>query len=206
MSFETWLAFVAASVVVTLIPGPCVLLLVGQSLTKGLKAAFTSIVGILVGDIVLIVLSLFGVGAILAASAEMFQLVKWVGVGYMAYLGYCSIRDAKKASKTKLSDDHTASIPKSFTDGFVSAALNPKGIIFYMAFLSQFMNPLASDSLQIIILVVTSTIVVGVILAAYVMLATRAKKLFRSERARRNMNYTSGGFFIGGSVLIATTR
>lgn len=206
MSFETWLAFVAASIVITLIPGPCVLMLVGKSLTQGVKAAYSSIMGVLVGDIVLIILSLFGVGAILAASAELFQAVKWAGVGYMAYLGYCSIRDADNASKTQLSSDHSADVKKSFRDGFLSAALNPKGIIFYMAFLSQFMNPLANAALQIIVLVVTSTVVVGVILAAYVLLASRAKKLFRSQRARRNMGYTSGGFFIGGSVLIATSR
>lgn len=206
MSFETWLAFVIASVVVTLIPGPCVLLLIGQSLTQGVKAAFSSIMGILVGDVFLIVLSLLGVGAVLAASAELFQIVKWAGVGYMAYLGYCSLRNAKKDAAMSFDVEHNANILKSFRDGFLSAALNPKGIIFYMAFLSQFMDPTASTSSQIVILVITSTLVVGVILAIYVLAATRAKKMFHSQKARRNMNYTSGGFFIGGSVLIATTR
>ncbi|PCI85829.1 MAG: lysine transporter LysE [Hyphomicrobiales bacterium] len=206
MTIETWLAFVFASVVVTLIPGPCVLLLIGQSLTRGVKAAFSSILGVLIGDIFLIILSLLGVGAILAASAELFQVVKWAGVAYMAYLGFCSIRDANKNSESAINKDHVADFSKSFRDGFVSAALNPKGIIFYMAFLAQFMNPAANMMVQILILVVTSTIVVGVILVAYVLAAARAKKIFNSQKTRRNMNYTSGGFFLGGSVLMATTR
>ena len=206
MSIETWLAFVIASAVLTLIPGPCVLLLIGQSLTQGVKAAFSSIFGVLVGDIMLIILSLLGVGAILAASAELFQIVKWAGVAYMAYLGFCSIRDARKSSVTAINDNHITDVSKSFRAGFLSAVLNPKGIIFYMAFLAQFMNPAANMALQISILVVTSTLVVGVILGGYVLAATRAKKMFNSQKARRNMSYTSGGFFLGGSVLMATTR
>ncbi|MBL1420798.1 MAG: LysE family translocator [Alphaproteobacteria bacterium] len=205
MSVETWLAFVIACMVLTLIPGPCVLLLIGQSLTRGVKAAFSSIIGVLIGDIVLIILSLFGVGAILAASAELFQMVKWAGVAYMAYLGFCSLRDANKTSITAINDNHIADISQSFRAGFLSAILNPKGVIFYVAFLAQFMNPAANMVAQILILVVTSTIVVGVILAAYVLAAARAKKIFQSQKARRNMNYTSGGFFLGGSVLMATT-
>jgi hypothetical protein len=87
VKFELWLAFVAAYTVISIIPGPSVFMVTGQALTRGIKAAFLCILGDIVGGFFLIALSLFGVGAILAASSELFQLVKWAGVLYMAYLG-----------------------------------------------------------------------------------------------------------------------
>lgn len=206
MSFEVWIAFVAACAVLTLIPGPCVLLLIGQSLSRGLRAAFSSIIGVLIGDILLIILSLLGVGAILATSAALFLLVKWAGVFYMAYLGIYQIIDARRDAKPASKEKHPAFMFGSLRAGFLSAVLNPKGLMFYLAFLSQFMNPNGSMVLQISILAVTSTVVVGLILAAYVLTANRARVAFQSEKTRRRIGYTGGGFLIGGSVLMATTR
>ncbi|MFK5977977.1 MAG: LysE family translocator [Rhizobiaceae bacterium] len=206
MSFDVWVAFVAASAILTLIPGPCVLLLIGQSLSRGIKPAFSSIIGVLIGDILLIILSLLGVGAILAASAALFQLVKWAGVFYMAYLGICQIVDARRGAKPVSKQNHPAFMFGSLRAGFFSAVLNPKGVMFYMAFLSQFVNPNGNMVLQISILSITSTIVVGVILAAYVMMANRARVAFQSEKTRKKIGYAGGGFLIGGSVLMATTR
>ncbi|PCI03945.1 MAG: lysine transporter LysE [Hyphomicrobiales bacterium] len=206
MSFEVWVAFAAACAVLTLIPGPCVLLLIGQSLSRGLGPAFSSIVGVLIGDILLIILSLMGVGAILAASAALFQLVKWAGVFYMAYLGICQILDARQEAKTVSSENHPAFMFGSLRAGFLAAVLNPKGVMFYMAFLSQFVNPNGNMVLQISILAITSTVVVGLILAAYVMMANKARTAFQSEKTRKRIGYTGGGFLIGGSVLMATTR
>lgn len=95
MSFQSWLAFSAACIVLTLIPGPSVLLVIGQALAKGRAAAMMCILGDVVGSIILIGLSFMGVGAVLAASAALFQIVKWAGVFYLAYLGYRQIVEAR---------------------------------------------------------------------------------------------------------------
>lgn len=206
MSLELWLAFVAASAVVTLIPGPCVLLLIGQSVSRGVSVALMSIIGILLGDLFLIVLSLVGVGAILAASATIFQIVKWAGVLYMAYLGCCQIADARKGGAMLLEERQSGFKLGSLKAGFLSAALNPKGIMFYVAFLTQFVNPEAGLALQLSILALTSSVVVGAILAVYVLIAGQARKTFQTVSARKRVNYLGGGCLLGGSALMAATR
>lgn len=207
MSLEPWLAFVAACIVLTLIPGPSVMLVVGQAITKGKRAALLVVVGDVIGGIVLMVLSFMGVGAILAASAVLFQIVKWSGVFYLAYLGYCQIRDARN-DVDGFAQNHGASSSAwgSLWAGAVTAVLNPKAIIFYMAFVTQFIDPTGNMVLQMSILTLTSTVVVAVLLAGYALIAERARQAFQSKRARKRIGYTGGTFMIGGSVLMATAR
>ena len=206
MSLELWLAYIVAFAILSLIPGPSVLLVVSQALTRGTSAALLCIVGNLLAGVLLMVLSLMGVGAILAASITLFVIVKWAGVIYMAYLGYRQITDTRKGSSTDLSQDHSALALGNLKAGFLAGILNPKSIIFYMAFLTQFMDPNTSQLLQFSIMITTSTIVIGIVLSGYVFIAARARQAFQSRSARKVFGYTGGGFLIGGSVLMATTR
>lgn len=178
----------------------------GQALSRGTKAAFLCIFGELVGGVVLVALSLFGVGAILAASSELFQIVKWAGVLYMAYLGFCQIVEARRGNVSTSPEAQKENGISSAKAGFFTALLNPKAIIFYVAFLTQFLDPNANIYAQFAIVVMTSTIIVGVILGGYALLAAQARKTFQSAKARRRFGYTGGGFLIGGSVFMATTR
>lgn len=204
MKLEIWLAFIAANAVLTLIPGPSVLLVVSQAITRGKKVALMCIAGDVLAVMVQMTLSLVGVGAILAASATLFALVKWAGIGYMAYLGFRQIADARSGKA------HTeARVQKQssgFGVGFFTGVLNPKGIIFNVAFLTQFMDPAGNTFVQFSILVVTSTIVVSTILAGYALLATRARQTFQGRKSQKIFSYTGGSFLIGGSLLMATTR
>ncbi|MBL4757119.1 MAG: LysE family translocator [Rhizobiales bacterium] len=206
MSFEIWLTFTFASIVVTLIPGPSVLLVISQALTKGTSAAMACIAGDLFGTVILILLSLLGVGALLAASAVLFQIVKWGGVFYLAYLGYRQILDARNESYVTTEEQQILSSWQSFWAGSITAILNPKAIIFYMAFLAQFIDPTTDIVVQMVILTTTSTIVVAVLLAGYALLAVRAGATFRSRSARQRIGYTGGSIMIGGSALMAATR
>lgn len=212
MSFEHWLAFVAAYIIISAVPGPSVFMVTGIALTRGLRAALWCVMGDVLGGFVLIALSLAGVGAILAASATAFQAVKWAGVMYMAYLGYCQIRDARKqaaASNQIGKPDCTAETPsgsQGLKAGFLTGVLNPKAIIFYVAFLSQFMEPGGDPLGQFVVLVASSSVIVGGVLSAYAVAAARIGHTFNSPRARRRFGYAGGGFLIGGSVLVATSR
>jgi len=205
MSIDMWLAFVVASTILTLIPGPCVLLVVSQSITKGMSAALMCIIGDIVGGAVLMVLSLAGVGAILATSAVLFTAFKWLGVCYMAYLGLCQIIAAKKSTAQSKKVDQQYVTIGSFKAGFFASLLNPKAIVFYMAFLPQFMTPENDTFLQFSILIITSSIVVGIILAGYALIASRVRESFQSEVSKKYFNYSGGGFLIGSSVLMAST-
>ena len=130
MSLETWIAYTIACVVLTMIPGPSVMLVVAQALTRGRVAAAMCILGDVVGSIVLVGLSFAGVGAILAASAILFQLVKWVGVLYLAWLGISQIIEARRDAPERASHAGGASSWSSFWAGTVTAVLNPKAIVF----------------------------------------------------------------------------
>lgn len=206
MKFELWLAFVATYSVISIIPGPSVLMVTGRALSCGTKAAFWCILGELIGGVVLVGLSLLGVGAILAASAELFQIVKWAGIFYMAYLGYRQIAKARNDDIMRTPAIERVDGFANVKIGFFTAVLNPKAILFYVAFLSQFLDPTANIYAQFVIVAATSTVVVGVILGGYALLAAQARNSFRSARARRRLEYTGGGLLIGGSVLMSATR
>lgn len=206
MSLDTWIAYTIACVVLTVLPGPSVMLVVAQALTRGRVAAAMCILGDVVGSIVLVGLSFAGVGTILAASAILFQLVKWVGVLYLSWLGIIQIIEARRDAPKKASHAGEASSWSSFWAGTVTAVLNPKAIVFYMAFLAQFIDPQGDFLVQLAVLTVTSSLVVVVLLAGYALIAERAGQLFDSQRARRRMGYAGGGFMIGGSAVMAVTR
>jgi homoserine/homoserine lactone efflux protein len=200
MAFDLWLAFVASSIVLTLIPGPSVLMVVGQALTHGRATALRCVMGDLVGGVVLIALAMAGVGALLAASALLFQAVKWAGVAYLIWLGVEQIRTARRPIGAK------ATRSSGFKVGFITGVLNPKAIMFYVAFLSQFADPDAQFAPQFMALVATSTVIVGGILSGYVLLASEARNALRGEIARRRIGYAGGGALIGGGMLVAATR
>ena len=206
MSIETWLAYTAACIILTIIPGPSVLLVVGQALTRGKTAALVCIVGDVVGGGILVVLSFAGVGAILSASAALFQAVKWAGVFYLAWLGYCQIAEAGQRFEEGAKMPTESSAWGSFWAGTITAILNPKAIVFYVAFLSQFINPNGSLPVQLTVLVLTSSAVILVFLTAYALLASRIGSRLKSQRARRRVGYVGGGFMIGGSIFMAATR
>jgi len=170
-----------------------------------MSAALMCIVGDIVGGVVLMVLSLVGVGAILATSAILFTAFKWLGVCYMAYLGVCQIIEAKKSTAQSEQVANQYVTIGSFKAGFLASLLNPKAIVFYMAFLPQFMNPENDTLLQFSILIVTSSIVIGVILAGYALIASSVRKSFQSDVSKKYFNYSGGGFLIGSSALMAST-
>ena len=216
MNLETWVTYAIACAVLSVIPGPSVLMITGQALTKGLSAAFVCLLGETVGGSLLIILSLMGMGTLLAASSTLFFIIKWLGVAYLAYVGISQLIEARNQQRkptthfltpqknpTAKPSMHTRS---SFSIGFFTALLNPKAIVFYMAFLSQFFDPSKNHLVQYVLLIVTSAIVAGFILTCYALAASKARDALKSPKATRNVGYASGGFYLGGSVLMATSK
>lgn len=207
MDFELWLAFVVACTVLSVIPGPSVLMVTGLALSRGTGPAFLCILGDVVGGVFLMTLSFLGVGAILAASIVLFQVVKWAGVFYMAYLGWCQISEARRLSqKSALGAKAYSSTAGDIRAGFLVGILNPKAVVFYVAFLAQFIDPSAAQLPQFLILLASSSTVIMVVLGGYVLAAARARVLFQGLTARRRMGYAGGGFLLGASAWMATTR
>ena len=205
MSLDVWLTYVAAVTILSLIPGPSVFMAIGQSLSKGLGASFYSILGNLLGGIVMMTVAYAGLGTILASSSGVYIVIKWVGVGYMAWLGLSQILEAKRMNDDDLVIATTPGIRAgSIRSGFLIGVLNPKAILFYVAFLAQFMNPEKAMTPQFLILVATSTVNVFIVLGGYALLAAQARKTFQSLRARKRMGYTGGSCLLGGSAFMAS--
>ncbi|MBJ7536727.1 LysE family translocator [Marinomonas transparens] len=207
MNFDIWVAFVVTYAVICLLPGPSVFMAIAQSISKGFYPAFLCILGDVVGGFVVMTLSYVGVGAILAASYEAFLILKWMGVGYMAYLGVTALRHAKGLTEITDSFNQADSLYwESIRAGFFTGLLNPKAILFYVAFLAQFVDPNREPVLQYVILSLSASFVVILVLSGYALIGTKARVLFSSLLARKCLGFLSGFLFLCGSAWIAVTR
>ncbi len=140
MSLEMWIAFVIASMIVLVIPGPTILLVISQAISHGLRAVVPLVIGVILGDFTAMTLSLLGLGAVLSASAALFSVLKLIGAVYLIYLGIKLWRLIP--DKPEISFAATqASNSSLFKSTFIVTALNPKGIAFFVVFLPQFINP-----------------------------------------------------------------
>jgi len=204
MSFEVWLAFSAASIVLLVIPGPTVLLVVSYALGQGWKAAFPMAVGVALGDFTAMTLSMLGVGALLAASATVFTAVKWAGAAYLVWLG---IKLFRAGGAFHASARHDKVHPmRMLVHAWLVTALNPKSITFFVAFLPQFLSPHRDFLTQMLVFESTFLALAFLNAFAYALLATRARRFFSSERALSIFNRAGGTLLIGAGVATASMR
>lgn len=203
MALELWIAFATACFLLSAIPGPSVLVVTSQALSGGKLSALICIAGELLGGVCLMIMSLLGVGALVSASPEAFNLLKWLGVGYLLYLGAAELRSALKP-RSLPNPPHK--FRGSFFAGFWTALFNPKSLIFYLAFFTQFIDASSPLFIQYILLVTTAAVIAGLVLGVYAFLADRAKGLFSSTSSQRKVSGLSGVFYIAGGLLVAATR
>ena len=139
MTLELWAAFVAASSILLLIPGPTVLLVVSYALGQGWRTALPMAVGVALGDFTAMTLSMLGLGALLAASATLFTALKWIGAAYLVWLGIKLWRAGGTLEAAPRTD--AVSAAKMLGHAWLVTALNPKSITFFVAFLPAFLDP-----------------------------------------------------------------
>ncbi|HEX4711413.1 LysE family translocator [Phenylobacterium sp.] len=202
MPVSTWLAFALASAAMGLIPGPGVTSIVGYALSGGRRTALASVAGMAVGNALCMTISLAGAGALLAASAWAFMVLKWAGALYLIGLGVVTIA----RSRTKVAAaGRLAPIPPrtAFLGNLAVGTFHPKTIVFFVAFAPQFIRADASYVLQAAILVATFTTVVGATDTAYALAAARASHLLKSPRATLWSRRAGGGVLIAAGVATA---
>ncbi|MBB5274327.1 threonine/homoserine/homoserine lactone efflux protein [Rhizobium rosettiformans] len=204
MTFETWLAFAAASAVLLIIPGPTILLVVSYALGQGWRSALPVATGVALGDFTAMTLSMLGVGAILATSATIFTALKWLGAAYLVYLGIKLFRAGGTLDVKPQTD--RATTMKMVGHAWVVTALNPKSITFFVAFLPQFLDKHGDFFTQMVIFETTFLVLAFLNAAGYALIASRARNLVRSPRAIGLFNKTGGTLLIGAGVATATLR
>lgn len=208
MSLEHWLAFVAASAVLLAIPGPTILLVISYALAHGRKAAGSTVAGVALGDFTAMTASMIGLGALLATSATLFTVLKWVGAAYLVYLG---IKLWRAPVSTDAVDDAVADTSKErpfriFLHTYVVTALNPKSIIFFVAFLPQFLDTSRPVLGQMVVFEVTFLVVATLNAALYGVLASMARKTIRKPSIQRAVNRVGGSLMIGAGALAVGWR
>lgn len=198
MSFETWLAFAAASSVLLVIPGPTVLLVVSYALGQGWRTALPMAVGVALGDFTAMTLSMLGLGALLATSATLFTVLKWVGAAYLVYLGIKLWRAGGTLDAAPRTD--AASAAKMLGHAWLVTALNPKSITFFVAFLPAFLDPKADFLTQMLVFETTFLVLAFANAFGYALVASRARRLASDPRALGIVNKVGGGLLVGAGV------
>lgn len=197
MSIETWLAFLAAAAAMLVIPGPTILLVLGQSLGGGRRSTLPLVAGVAAGDALAMTLSLAGLGALLATSALAFTVLRWAGAAYLVWLGIRLWRAPVEGAPAPLPPRRAG------MQALLVTATNPKGIAFFVAFVPQFLDP-ARPFVPQAALLVTSFVTLGAANAlAYALLAGRLSGLIRRPEARRAMNRIGGSMLIGAGMATA---
>lgn len=202
MPLELWLSFCLASLLIIVSPGPAVALLVTTGINRGRRAALAMLPGFFLGDLLAMTLSFAGVGALLMASAELFQLFKWLGAAYLLYLGIKMWREAGRLGDLQPTG---TDIRVGTAKAFLVTALNPKSLAFFMAFMPQFVTP-SQPLLPQLAILFSTFLVIGVLSdLAFTFLATTGGCML-SARFRRILHRAGAGSLIGASALVAAMR
>ena len=208
VSPEHLTAFVLASVILLVIPGPTIIMVITQALAHGRKVALASVIGVGLGDLLATSLSIAGAGALLAASASLFQVLKFVGAAYLIWIGYKMWRTP--VTLPDISDAEVAEAPARtsviFRDSFLITALNPKGILFFVAFVPQFIDPALPYTPQAATYVLTFT-ALGIINAAvFAFAAAGARQTIRRPEVMKLAMRSGGSLLMMAGIAAAFTR
>ena len=208
MDWHVWLAYFVASWVIAVSPGSGAVLAMSHGLAYGVRGASATVLGLQIGLAFILLVAGAGVGAVLVASAGAFMVVKLLGAAYLLWLGFKQWR-----APVTLDDGGAQAGPpvmrlrQRVLTRALTNATNPKGIVFMVAVLPQFIDPKRPLLLQLLILLVTTLAVDTVVMHGYALLASRLRALLRSARARRTQNRVFGGVLMGmGASLLMVDR
>jgi len=206
MTLAVWLAFAAASAVLVLIPGPTVVLVISYALAQGKRVALATVAGVALGDFLAMTLSLAGLGAILAASATLFTMLKWAGTLYLIYLGIRLWRAEPKL--VAIGEDPTILPARGvFAHAFAVTALNPKSIAFFVAFVPQFIDHAAPILPQLVIMEATFVTLGALNALAYALAADRLRHRVRRPSALKWLNRAGASCLMAmGAATAALSR
>ena len=202
MTWPLYLAFIAAASVLLVIPGPTVLMVVGYSLAEGRRKNWPLVAGVVLGDAVALTCSVAGLGAVLAASAQAFTILKYCGALYLIYLGVGMIRSGATATP-KL---NIVSSRKKFLHALAVTSVNPKPILFFVAFLPQFISHDAPAGPQLLLLGATFCLLSAINVSLFSYLAGTAGSRIQNPRFMRRLKLAGGGVMVGAGVLTAAAR
>jgi len=193
------IAFTAATFFLLVVPGPTIIMVVSQALAHGKRVALASVLGVGLGDLIAATLSIIGVGTLLATSATAFTILKWAGAAYLIWIGIKMWR----SPVTPLELDRRATNHQGFTvfrDAFLVTLFNPKGIVFFVAFVPQFITANAPFMPQASLFIAVFVILGVINAAAYAFLAAHAREWIKKPSILRIITRIGAGFLISAGL------
>jgi homoserine/homoserine lactone efflux protein len=215
VTLQTWLLFCATETLLSLTPGPAVLLVVGQALGRGGRAGLAAACGILSANAMYFALSATGLGAILLASSQLFAAIKWLGAIYLIVIGVRMVICPEELIDEPPVEQNFSSIHQrgssagsasSFWRGFVTQSANPKALVFFTALLPQFIQPSAGVPMQILILGVSSIVLEFGVLGLYVAASTRARRWTKVPALSMALQRSAGAMLVVAGARLAITE
>lgn len=202
IALDAYLAYVLTCFLIAVVPGPTVTVIVANSLAHGTRAGLLNVAGTQAGLAVMMGVLIVGLSSVIAAMGELFDWLRIAGAIYLVWLGWKLIRSPDLSKQEK-----SVSPPRGgfFVQGFLVLMANPKALLWFGAFIPQFVDPKGNYVAQIVLLGVTAMAVATVSDGAYALLTGRAGKLLSRTRIRL-VSRLGGGFLIGGGIWLALTR
>ncbi len=204
MPLENWLAYTLVTTTFLLIPGPTIILVISYSLLRGRQAVIALVLGVGLGDLTAMSLSFLGVGVLLQTVATAFYLIKWLGAAYLIWLG---IKMWSSASEFTDLDKKNRSHAwrEIFSSAYITTSLNPKSILFFLAFIPQFIEPELPFTTQVVILGATFFVLAIISVLGYAALAIYAGQQLHLPLIQRWTHRIGGGLLIGAGGMTAVT-
>lgn len=205
MNMTLWISFVGTVLIIGATPGPSVLLASANSMSHGTKKTIGTILGDLSANSIQIVLSALGLASIVISSGAVFGLIKWVGVGYLIYMGVMKIISAPKIGEFK-KKEQDKSFLKLHSEGFFMSASNPKAIVFFAALFPLFIDQNLAFVPQVTVLGITYLAIDGICLLVYVKFASRLKKYLEDQEKIHLQNRIVGTLLIFSGLMLSMVK
>jgi homoserine/homoserine lactone efflux protein len=208
MQWTTWLAFFAASWAISISPGAGAVAAMSSGAAYGFRRGYWTTAGLISGIWLQVLLVAVGLGALIAASSTAFLIVKWLGVAYLVYLGLRAWKDSLHPSggAIQVEQGGAATRRSLVLKGFVVNAMNPKGTVFLLAVMPQFLDPHAPLVPQYLIIALTLGFTDLVVMGVYTALAARVLAVMNSPRQTAWINRFFGSLFILAGAWLATFK
>lgn len=201
MSLEIWLALFSAAILISLSPGAGAATAMSYGLNHGVRGAAPAVAGLIAGYGTQLLVVAVGLGGVVAASPSLFMAIKWIGAGYLIWLGITLWRSH---TGLKLGLSNSTDKRQRFISAYLVNITNPKGIIFLIALVPQFMDPNLPRLPQLLVIAITLLIVDWSVMTGYSGLASRLRYLMQSPKAVRWQNRLSGTALILAGLVLST--
>lgn len=205
MDLNVWITLFLASLAISISPGAGAVVSMNHGIKYGLKKSYAAIFGLQLGYLIQAFIVIIGLGALIAKSVMLFNIIKWIGVAYLVYLGLSKIFEKVEV----LNDEeqlNTYNAKKSFISATLINLTNIKATVFLVAFIPQFLNPNESLLFQFALIALTLCIVDIFVMTGYSGLASKLKFLIKDKKAIKIQNRITGAFLILAAIFMATAK